>query len=96
MKPAWAFQAIDEAKAAGSTVWAKQWGHVLNNPLVTAHMANHPKTNQTAAYRAVCESGAELAPEEKGGAPFRGRLWHELPPAYYDIERELNEESKAA
>lgn len=85
----WVRQAIAEARRVGAAIHLKQWGHPLDNPVVRARMVRD-RIGVTAAFRAVCAEGLELAPEEKGGATINGGLLREKPPIYEALAKGLN------
>jgi protein gp37 len=88
MKESWALQCLAEARRVGAAVWFKQWGHPRNNPLVQDRVANYG-VSWTAAWKQVVASGAELQPEEKGGATVSGQAIHELPAVYHEMTAAL-------
>jgi hypothetical protein len=48
---------------------------------------------QTAAFKLAVAQGLELAPEEKGGATYKARLYQEKPAHWYALVETLNPES---
>jgi hypothetical protein len=92
----WLEQANENALSAGIPLHFKQYGHARNNqygharnnPLVQRHMANGVKLQ--AAYKKVISDSEELAPEEKGGATYKGRVYHQKPPHWHTLRDSLN------
>lgn len=84
----WLETAHELARKAGSALHFKQYGHARDNPYVQEAMRSGFKIK--AAWEHVVSEGLELAPDEKGGATFRGEVIREKPPAYHQIAAELN------
>jgi protein gp37 len=88
MRFEWLEQANEKALSAGIPLHFKQYGHARNNPLVQRYMAEGLKL--LAAWREALNGGGELAPEEKGGATYKGRIYREKPPHWYALLASLN------
>jgi protein gp37 len=80
----WARQCRDQGREARAAIWFKQWGHRRNNPLV-----NESSLSVSEAWNAAVASGAELLPDEKGGATLDGETLRELPDVYREITASL-------
>ena len=91
----WFAQAFDGARAFGAAVHGKQWGKPENNPYARQIKAEKPELGIVQAFKWAVQMGLELAPEEKGGATFRGKLWHEKPKAFAELVAKLNQEAPA-
>ncbi len=89
MDMVWFNQALEEARRAGAKIWGKQYGHPRNNP-VAVDRAKKLGISISKAFQEICQLGLEREPDEKGGATFDGKVWHELPPAYAKLRRHLN------
>lgn len=88
MKFEWLEQANENALSHGIALHFKQYGHPRNNPIVQRHMANGLKV--LAAWKKAVADGEELAPEEQGGATYKGRLYREKPPHWHALHSSLN------
>ena len=87
----WVAHSIDKARRAGAAVHFKQWGHASDNPYAQAVMdKSRAPMSWKQAFDIACTIGHELAPEEKGGATFRGELIRERPPIYSSIPLQNN------
>jgi protein gp37 len=84
----WLEQANEKALAAGIALHFKQYGHPRNNPLVQQALRDGMKIK--AAFAHVCSGGQELAPHEKGGATYKGRVYHQKPPHWTLLKAGLN------
>jgi len=88
MQLPWLDMAHDKARAAGAAIHFKQYGHPRNNPMVQELVA-HRRLSVTAAFDRLCDQGLELAPEEKGGATYRGHVIREKPESYARLKAML-------
>jgi protein gp37 len=86
----WLANGGDAARAVAAAIHFKQYGQPRNNPHVAALMRENPGWGAARAFREACGLGIEIAPDEKGGATFRGRVWHEKPQAWHDLVARLN------
>jgi protein gp37 len=84
---AWLEQINEKALAASIPLHFKQYGHPRNNPLMQPYLGRGYKV--TAAWAAVLASGLELAPQEKGGATYKGRTYHEKPAHWFALVHAL-------
>jgi protein gp37 len=87
---AWLEQANEAALGAGIALHFKQFGHPRNNPVVRQLMQAHGLGPAQAFARAVAD-GVELAPDEKGGATYKGRVVQEKPSHYHELRAALND-----
>ncbi len=85
----WLETANDAALTAGIPLHFKQYGKPLNNPIVVRLMREE-RLGVVAAFKAAIKRGLELAPHEKGGATYRGRVIQEKPAAYQRLADALN------
>ena len=85
----WLEQANDKTLSAGIPLHFKQFGHARNNPLVQCYMAQGLKIK--AAFAQAVNDGAELAPTEKGGATYKGRVYREKPKHWHALQASLNQ-----
>jgi protein gp37 len=90
MRDDWLSAPNDAALAAGIPLHFKQYGQPINNPIVRRIMVEE-RVGVVAAYRAAIERKLELAPQEKGGATYRGRVIQEKPAAYHRLLDALNQ-----
>ena len=95
MQLQWLRQAHAGARAARAPIHFKQFGHVRNNPTVTALMRDHGYSMER-AFGEACSRGLEKEPGEKGGATLDGEVLHEKPPAYYRIQNRLNQQPQGS
>lgn len=86
----WLEQAIEKTLTAGIALHHKQYGHPRNNPYVTKILFGSTLT-PSAAFKIAVARGWELAPTEKGGATYKGRIYHEKPPSWHKLKAQLNE-----
>ena len=91
MKMEWVRDCIKEARRVTAKIWGKQYGHPRNNPVATDRAAKLG-ISVTKAFDEICQLGLEREPDEKGGATFDGKVWHELPAYYAKLKRHLNKE----
>lgn len=89
MDPVWLDMAHQKTRAAGAALHFKQYGHPRNNPLVKTTM-HAKRMSAAAAFDWICKEGLELAPEEKGGATYQGRVIREKPASYFRVKAKLN------
>jgi len=94
MKFKWLETVHDVVLGAGIPLHFKQYGTAQNNPLARAiysrdHWKRHAPTFSGALQEAIT-AGQELAPDEKGGATYKGKVYHEKPPHYHKLKAELN------
>lgn len=90
MKFEWLEQANEKALGAGIPLHFKQYGTAANNPAVIA-IAEKQRCSTAAAFRMAVERKLELAPDEKGGATYKGRVIQEKPAHWHKLKAELNE-----
>jgi protein gp37 len=86
----WLAQAHAAATLARAALHFKQYGHPSNNPYVRALKVNHPQRSAAFLLQEAARLGLELAPKEKGGATYEGRIIHEKPRAWHDLAARLN------
>lgn len=89
----WLEQANEKALAAGIPLHFKQYGAPANNPLAQGLA----RANGWSAKRALDEAikqKLELAPDEKGGATYKGRVIQEKPAHFHQLKAELNPAAK--
>jgi protein gp37 len=86
---AWLDQVHDRVQSAGIALHFKQWGRPINNPAVRA-ITDREGVGVKRAFALAIERGEELAPEEKGGATWRGRVIREKPPHYHQLKAGLS------
>jgi len=86
----WLEQVNEKALSAGIPLHFKQYGTPRSNPLVQDILARH-KVSPTRALQMAIDSGQELAPSEKGGATYKGRVFHEKPAHWHQLKAELNQ-----
>jgi protein gp37 len=88
----WLEQANEKALTAAIPLHFKQYGHQRNNPLVREirMRGGVPPISWTRALQIAAERGQELAPTEKGGATYKGRVYHEKPKHWHQLKAELN------
>lgn len=89
MRFEWLEQANEKALTADVPLHFKQFGTPGNNPLVREVMARINGSAQR-AWKVVCEFGDELAPNEKGGATYKGRVIHEKPAHWHRLKADMN------
>lgn len=89
MEFAWLEQANERAIDFGIALHFKQYGHPRNNPYVQYLMERGGLGIKAAMDRAVA-LGRELAPHEKGGATYKGRVIQDKPPHFHRLKTELN------
>jgi protein gp37 len=89
MKEDWLKTAVDKSRAAGAAIWFKQYGHARNNPVV-ANIAGCERLPLTRAFSIAVERKLELAPDEQGGATWKGRLYRTLPTVWSARAAALN------
>jgi protein gp37 len=89
MEFAWLRQANDKALTAGIPLHFKQYGTARNNPYVQ-HWMNHHGLGVTKAFEWAVKTGQELAPREKGGATYLGRVYNEKPKHWHQLKAALN------
>lgn len=83
-------EANEKALGAGIALHFKQYGHPQNNPYAVAIVAKTPKLSIHKAFALAIAEGQELAPHEKGGATYKGRVIQEKPPHFYRLRDDLN------
>ncbi|SRR5712691_3841859 len=88
MEFAWLEQANEKAIDFGIPLHFKQYGHPKNNPYVQHFMDRGHSA--TAALKMAVEAERELAPHEKGGATYKGRVIQEKPAHFRRLKTELN------
>ncbi len=88
MEFAWLEQANEKALAGGIPLHFKQYGTPHNNPVVQRLRAKGFGVQQ--ALKLAIAEGMELAPHEKGGATYKGRVIQEKPAHYHRLKAELN------
>jgi protein gp37 len=88
----WLEQANEKALTAAIPLHFKQYGHPRNNPLVQEirMRGGVPPISWTRALQIAVERGQELAPTEKGGATYKGRVYHEKPKHWHQLKAKLN------
>lgn len=86
---AWLEQANEKALTAGIPLHLKQFGHPKNNPLVQ-ELAQRHRCSIGQAWALAVSSKLELAPQEKGGATYKGRVIHEKPAHWHQLKAKLN------
>jgi protein gp37 len=90
----WLEQANEKALTAAIPLHFKQYDHPRNNPLVQAIVArgrfDRGKISWTRALQISVERGQKLAATEKGGATYKGRVYHEKPKHWHQLKAELN------
>ena len=89
MEFAWLEQANEKALSAGIALHFKQYGHPRNNPEIQRLMKRHTIT-ASAAFAHAVQHRFELAGAEKGGATYKGRIYHEKPPHWHKLKAQLN------
>jgi protein gp37 len=89
MQLAWLRQAHEATRRAGAALHFKQFGHPRNNPVVQALMREE-RLSITGAFAAAVARGLELAPHEKGGATYQGRVIQEKPKHWHTLKDSLN------
>jgi len=89
MDVAWLDQAHDQVAWRGIPLHFKQWGRAANSPIVQRIMARTGLSAQKAFTLAV-STGEELAPSEKGGATYKGRVIQEKPRHWHALKSSLN------
>ncbi len=91
MEFSWLEQANEKAIEADIALHFKQFGAPRNNPLVVEMMRRSARgLSPTATLKMAVDLGAELAPHEKGGATYKGRVIQEKPPHWHKLKAELN------
>ncbi len=85
-------QANEKAIAAGIPLHLKQYGRPRNNPVVQQLM-QRTGLGPSEAFKAAVAEGLELAPDEKGGATYKGRVIQEKPAHFHRLKAELNRQS---
>jgi protein gp37 len=96
MEFAWLEQANDKALAAGIPLHFKQYGHARNNPGVQRIKAANPAVSWTRALQIAVDQGRELVPTEKGGATYKGKVYHERPAHWHQLKAALNPQKRLA
>lgn len=91
MQYPWLEQANDKAIGAGIPLHFKQYGHPRNNPVVQQIMRD--SGSPAAAFKMAVARGLEMAPKEKGGATYRGKVYHEKPAHFHQLKAELNRQA---
>ena len=89
MELRWLVDANEKALAAGIALHFKQYGHPVNNPVVR-HLMERYRLGVKAAWAKAVAEGFELAPQEKGGATYKGEVIQQKPPHYWRLKAELN------
>lgn len=88
MEFGWLEQANEKAIEAEIALHFKQYGTPHNNPAVRRFM-DKGLSVRTAWTKAIAE-GQEIAPKEKGGATYKGRVIQEKPPHFHRLMAALN------
>ena len=90
----WLEQANENALGAGIALHVKQYGVPANNPIVRRLIADASgrgtRMSPTMALKIAIQNGLELAPHEKGGATYKGRVIQEKPPHFHKLKAALN------
>lgn len=86
---AWLEQANEKAIGAGIPLHFKQYGTPGNNPFVR-QIGRERGFRANEALKLAIEEGLELAPHEKGGATYKGRIIQEKPAHFHQLQKELN------
>ncbi|HVH73293.1 MAG TPA: DUF5131 family protein [Stellaceae bacterium] len=89
MRFQWLEQANEAALALGIALHFKQYGQPVNNPVVR-HLMDRYRLGVKAAWAKAVAEGLELAPQEKGGATYRGRVIQQKPPHFWQLKADLN------
>lgn len=89
MEFSWLETINDRALNAGIPLHFKQWGTVRNNPIVQRIMRD-TGLGITKAWEHAIEHRLELASEEKGGATYKGAVYHQKPKHFYELTASLN------
>jgi protein gp37 len=89
MQFAWLEAVHDKVLEAGIALHFKQYGSNYNSPVIRAIMAADG-VGVTRAFNLAVERGLELAPEEKGGATYKGKIYNDKPPAFHQLKEKLN------
>ncbi len=85
----WLERANDQALSMGAALHFKQFGHAKNNPVVR-HIMTIEGLGVTAAFAEAVRRKLELAPHEKGGATYNGRVVQQKPQAYLRLVEAIN------
>jgi|SRR5579864_3014571 len=88
----WLEQANEKALGAGIPLHFKQYGTPRNNPYVR-HIMEQTGATAANAFRDAVAFGRELAPNEKGGATYKGRVIQEKPAHFYRLKAEFNRQN---
>lgn len=91
----WLEQANEKAIGAGIALHFKQYGTVQSNPVV-GQLQRNEKLSAAKAFKLAVDRGLELAPDEKGGATYKGRVIQEKPPAFHRLKTKLNPQAETA
>ena len=86
----WLEQANEAAIERGIPLHFKQYGTPRNNPLVQEEM-RISRGSPTRALKWAIDQGLELAPHEKGGATYKGRVIQEKPAHFHKLKAALND-----
>lgn len=89
MEFAWLEDVHERVFEIGIPLHFKQYGHPRNNPYVRQYMGQTGCTAGNALRQAI-SMGHERAAHEKGGATYKGGVYHEKPPHYHKLKAQLN------
>jgi protein gp37 len=81
-------QANEKALEAGIPLHFKQYGTSRNNPVVRQLMSR--QVSAGAAFKRAVERGLELAPDEKGGATYKGQVIRQKAAHWHLLNADLN------
>ena len=90
MEFAWLAATNDECLSTGRALHFKQYGKAQNNPAVQRIMEKEG-LRVTAAFAEAVRRKLERAPEEKGGATYKGAVFQQKPKAYHELRVKLND-----
>jgi len=85
----WLEQANEKALTANIPLHFKQYGHPRNNPLVV-QLARRNDCSIMQAWQTACEKRFEQAPDEKGGATYKGQVIRQKPAHWHALKDRLN------
>jgi protein gp37 len=86
----WLETVHDKVLSAGIPLHFKQYGSPRNNPSVELVLKFGRTLSPGAALKIAIARGLELAPNEKGGATYKGQLYHQKPPHWHKLKASLN------
>jgi protein gp37 len=91
MKFEWLEQANEKALSAGIPLHFKQYGAPRSNPVAQQIKADLPMVSWTRALQIAVDRGFELVPTEKGGATYKGQVYHQKPAHWHQLKAALNQ-----